>query len=193
VDEAVILPQTLFQEAVAELHTIRDFHPLCRDLPAQRRCHIWSRQRRPFAEATALVMQTLSLNWDADEEILDARLLPSERRRIVELLEKRVNDRIPLAYLLNLAYFCGHPFYVDERVLVPRSPIAELINENVLPRWASMSRSAFWTCAPAPAASPSPSPMPFPRHWWMPPTFRWMPCPWPPSMSSITICWNRSA
>ena len=129
-EEAVILPQTLFQEAVAELHTIRDFIRFTVTCLRSADVHIGHGSEDPFAEATALVMQTLSLNWDADAEIMDARLLPSERRRIVELLEKRVNDRIPLAYLLNLAYFCGHPFYVDERVLVPRSPIAELINER---------------------------------------------------------------
>lgn len=129
-DEAVILPQTLFQEAVAELHTIRDFIRFAVTCLRSADVHLGHGSEDPFAEATALVMQTLSLNWDANEEILQARLLPSERRRIAELLEKRINDRIPLAYLLNLAYFCGHPFYVDERVLVPRSPIAELINEN---------------------------------------------------------------
>lgn len=129
-DEAVTLPQTLFQEAVAELHTIRDFIRFSVTCLRSADVHLGHGSEDPFAEATALVMQTLSLSWDADAEILNARLLPSERRRIVELLEKRINDRIPLAYLLNLAYFCGHPLYVDERVLVPRSPIAELINEN---------------------------------------------------------------
>jgi len=130
VDEAVTLPQTLFQEAVAELYSIRDFIRFTVSCLRSADVHLGHGSEDAFAEATALVMQTLSLDWDADAEILDARILPSERRRIVELLEKRVNDRIPLAYLLNLAYFCGHPFYVDERVLIPRSPIGELINER---------------------------------------------------------------
>jgi ribosomal protein L3 glutamine methyltransferase len=92
--------------------------------------HIGHGSEDPFAEATALVMQTLSLQWSADAEILDAKLLRSERQAIVDLLEKRVNERTPLGYLLNLSYFCGHPFYVDERVLIPRSPIAELIENG---------------------------------------------------------------
>lgn len=54
----------------------------------------------------------------------------SERHRIVERVIRRVNDRIPVAYLTNKAWFCGHEFYVDERVLVPRSPIGELIDNR---------------------------------------------------------------
>jgi ribosomal protein L3 glutamine methyltransferase len=73
------------------------------------------------------------LQWSADAEILDAKLLRSEKQAIVDLLDKRINERTPLGYLLNLSYFCGHPFYVDERVLIPRSPIAELIEDRFAP------------------------------------------------------------
>ena len=59
-----------------------------------------------------------------------ARLTSSERHRIVERVIRRVNERIPVAYLTNKARFCGMEFYVDERVLVPRSPIGELINDR---------------------------------------------------------------
>lgn len=60
----------------------------------------------------------------------NARLTASERHRIVERVIRRVNERIPVAYLTNKAWFCGHEFYVDERVLVPRSPIGELIENR---------------------------------------------------------------
>jgi len=133
---AVELSDHQLTEAVAELHTIRDWVRFC--VSCFRGCdvHLGHGTSDPFAEATALVMQTLNLEWSADAEILDARVLPSERQRIADLLRRRVNDRVPLAYLLNLAYFAGLPFYVDERVLVPRSPIAELIHNGFEP-WLS--------------------------------------------------------
>lgn len=130
---ALTLSADLLAEAERELVTIRDWMRFC--VSCFRGCdvHIGHGTSDPFAEASALVLQTLNLEWSADEEILSARLLPSERAAIAETLRKRVNDRTPLAYLLNLAYFNGLPFYVDERVLVPRSPIAELIQDRFLP------------------------------------------------------------
>lgn len=128
-----VLSSSVLGEAAAELQTIRDFIRFIVSSLRATDAHVGHGSEDPFAEATALVMQTLSLNWSADAEILDARLLASEKRRIIELIDKRVNRRIPLAYLLNLSYFCGHPFYVDERVLIPRSPIAELIEKRFLP------------------------------------------------------------
>lgn len=127
------LSDELLAEAQRELSTVRDWIRFC--VSCFRGCdvHLGHGTSDPFAEASALVMQTLNLEWSADEEILSARVLPSERAAIAETLRRRVNDRTPLAYLLNLSYFCGLPFYVDERVLVPRSPIAELIDDQFLP------------------------------------------------------------
>lgn len=130
---ALELSDQQLAEAVAELHTIRDWVRFC--VSCFRGCdvHLGHGTCDPFAEATALVMQTLNLEWSADAEILDARVLPSERQRMADLLKRRVNERVPLAYLINLAYFADLPFYVDERVLVPRSPIAELIHNGFEP------------------------------------------------------------
>src|SRR5699024_2714895 len=86
-----------------------------------------------FAEASAIVMHSLSLDWSADEQILDCRLTSSEKQAVLALLEERIAERKPLSYLINLAYFCDLPFYVDERVLIPRSPIAELIQQQFYP------------------------------------------------------------
>lgn len=121
------LDEAVLAEAEATLVTIRDFIRFGVSALRLHDVHLGHGSNDPFAEATALVMQTLGLDWSADAEILEARLLPSERRAVVELIRRRVNERTPLGYLLNLSYFAGLPFYVDERVLVPRSPIAELI------------------------------------------------------------------
>lgn len=127
------LDPSVLAEAESTLVTIRDFIRFGVSCLRLHDVHLGHGSDDPFAEATALVMQTLGLEWSADAEILDAKLLPSERRAVVELIGRRVNERTPLAYLLNIAYFAGLPFYVDERVLVPRSPIAELIQAGFQP------------------------------------------------------------
>ncbi len=124
------IPDDVLTEAEAHLVTIRDFIRFTVSCLRQHDVFLGHGSNDPFAEASALVMQTLGLEWSADPEILDAKLLPQERKAVLDLVRRRVNERIPLAYLLNLAYFAGLPFYVDERVLVPRSPIAELIENE---------------------------------------------------------------
>lgn len=84
-------------------------------------------------EALQLVMHGLHLPLDSKPEVLQARLTLEERREVMALLERRVDERLPLPYLTRKAHFCGLEFYVDERVLVPRSPIGELIRNGFQP------------------------------------------------------------
>ncbi|MGM0783378.1 MAG: 50S ribosomal protein L3 N(5)-glutamine methyltransferase [Pseudomonadota bacterium] len=84
----------------------------------------------PWDEAVALTLGGLHLPWNVDPAVLDARLLPIERARLVALVRERIATRRPLPYLLGEAFFAGVPFHVDERVLIPRSPIAELIEDG---------------------------------------------------------------
>ncbi len=84
-------------------------------------------------EAFHLVLHALRLPADLPTLYLESRVTASERATVVELLRRRVDTRQPAAYLLGEIQFCGMPFYVDERVLVPRSPIAELIEAQFEP------------------------------------------------------------
>lgn len=131
-DRPTISPEHL-QEAAENLTTIRDFIRFGVTALRQYDAHLGQGTEDYFAESSALVLQTMSLEWKADAEILDAKLLPSEKAEFLALLERRINEKVPTSYLLNLAYFCDKPYYVDERVLIPRSPIAELINQRFAP------------------------------------------------------------
>jgi ribosomal protein L3 glutamine methyltransferase len=84
-------------------------------------------------EAVSLVLATLHLPPDIDANVLDAKLLLEEKKLIAERVQARVEKRIPVPYLVNEAWFAGLSFYVDERVIIPRSPIAELIEEEFSP------------------------------------------------------------
>lgn len=125
--------QRELDEAREQLFSIRDF---IRFAVTQLRSHdvvVAQGTTDEFAEASALVLHCLSLDWSANEQVLDCRLTQSEKQAVLNLLEVRIVERKPLSYLINLAYFCGLPFYVDERVLIPRSPIAELIRQQFYP------------------------------------------------------------
>ncbi|MGH8274613.1 MAG: 50S ribosomal protein L3 N(5)-glutamine methyltransferase [Gammaproteobacteria bacterium] len=86
-----------------------------------------------FDEALALVLHALHLDHDLEPAYLDARVTEAEAGRIHGLFGRRIAERIPAAYLTHEARFAGLPFYVDERVVIPRSPIAELIEQGFVP------------------------------------------------------------
>jgi ribosomal protein L3 glutamine methyltransferase len=131
-DQFANLPAEL-EEAREQLVSIRDF---IRFSVTQLRNYdvvVAQGTTDEFAEASAIVLHSLALDWSANEQILDCRLTNSEKQLVLSLLEERIAERKPLSYLINLSYFCDLPFYVDERVLIPRSPIAELIRQQFHP------------------------------------------------------------
>ena len=87
-------------------------------------------QDNPWDETVQLVLGGLQLPLDIPTDLYEGRLTQSERQRVITLLIARLSQRIPTAYLINSAWFCGLEFYVDERVLIPRSPIGELIQNR---------------------------------------------------------------
>ncbi|AOK29398.1 MULTISPECIES: 50S ribosomal protein L3 N(5)-glutamine methyltransferase [Burkholderia] len=86
-----------------------------------------------YDEAVYLVLHTLHLPLDTLEPFLDARLAPDEIAAVLAVIERRATERVPAAYITNEAWMHGHRFYVDERVIVPRSFIGELLDDGLQP------------------------------------------------------------
>ena len=84
-------------------------------------------------ESLALVLYGLHLEYPLAAELYNARLTPTEKDDVDRLIGRRIRERVPAAYLVGEAWFCGLRFRVDERVLIPRSPIAELIEAGFSP------------------------------------------------------------
>lgn len=95
--------------------------------------HLGHGTARPIDEAAWLLGHALRLAVPITPECLSRRADPAGAARFVALLETRIQKRIPAAYLIGEAWFCGLRFAVDERVLIPRSPIAELIEQRFAP------------------------------------------------------------
>jgi ribosomal protein L3 glutamine methyltransferase len=119
---------------INELHTLRDFLRWATTRLSAANLFYGHGNEDAFNDALQLILHCLSLpTTEFPDVFVDARLTKSEKEHIISLIQKRVEDRIPVPYLTNEAWFAGFAFYVDERVLIPRSPFAELIHEQFTP------------------------------------------------------------
>ena len=120
-------------EAVTELSTIADMLRWAVSRFNDANIYYGHGTDNAWDEAIALVFDALHLPEDIGQQVILSNLTSSEKHKIVELIIRRVRERLPVPYLTNKAKFAGLEFYVDERVLVPRSPIAEMINNQFSP------------------------------------------------------------
>jgi len=121
------------QNAVHELVTLRDFIRFGMTSFNSEGLYYGHGSDNALDEASALVLYALHLPHDLPVHFLDSALTEEEKSDIIDLFERRVNQRIPVPYLTHEAWFAGLRFFVDKRVLIPRSPIAELINSQFEP------------------------------------------------------------
>ena len=125
---------TAYQTVVRELSTLRDFIRWTTSRFTEAKLFYGHGNEDAFNEAMQLALYCLHLPvTEFPELFIDCRLTTQEKQSIVELVQKRIEERIPVPYLTNEAWFADLPFYVDERVLIPRSPFAELIAEEFTP------------------------------------------------------------
>ena len=129
------------EEAVSQLETVRDLLRWCFTKFSQSDLFYGHGTDNAWDEAVALVFMSLELPFDLPEGMLDSKLTLSEKKLLVERANRRIKDKAPVAYLTNKAIFCDSEYYVDQRVLIPRSPIAELI-ENQFEPWVNSSNVA---------------------------------------------------
>ncbi len=121
------------RRAVDELRTLRDLIRWGASRFGEAGLYFGHGTDNALDEAAWLVLHALDLPLDLADAYRDCRLTREERERVVALLRQRIETRQPAAYLTGEAWFCGLPFHVDESVLTPRSPIAELIEARFSP------------------------------------------------------------
>ncbi|MCK5479210.1 MAG: 50S ribosomal protein L3 N(5)-glutamine methyltransferase, partial [Methylococcales bacterium] len=120
-------------DVLTTLKTIRDYIRWGASQFTEHKVFLGHGLATPLHESAAIVLHALNLPYNLDDTYLEAILTIPERENVVALLNRRINERVPVAYITHEAIFAGLSFYVDERVLVPRSPIAELIEQRFEP------------------------------------------------------------
>jgi len=122
-----------FATAADELRTLRDLVRWGASRFDEAGLHYGHGTDNSLDEAHALTLAALHLDLTLTDDCLDARLTRSERATVLALFRRRIEERLPAPYLTNRAWFAGLEFYVDARVLVPRSPLAEPIQQGFEP------------------------------------------------------------
>src|SRR3990170_3518766 len=121
------------KKTLDELRTVRDFIRYGVSRFNQAGLSFGHGTTNAYDEAVYLVQETLHLPLDHLEPYFDARLTKAERKKVAAILEKRVKTRKPAAYLTNKGYVQGVQFYVDERGVVPRSFIGDILCDEEVP------------------------------------------------------------
>lgn len=129
----------MIHEAVNELQTVNDFLRWAVTQFHKQDVFFGHGTADAWDEAVHLVCYALHIPLELGHEVRNSRLTTSEKESVVDIIIQRIDQRIPAPYLTNQSWFCGLNFYVDERVLIPRSPIAELI-ENKFAPWLQEER-----------------------------------------------------
>ncbi|MDE1989459.1 MAG: 50S ribosomal protein L3 N(5)-glutamine methyltransferase [Betaproteobacteria bacterium] len=122
-----------WDQAADHLVTVRDLLRFAVSAFSSHQIYFGHGYPGPTEEASYLVLHALGLPHDQRELWLDARLLPEERRTALALVRRRVEERVPAAYLTHEAWLGPFRFYVDERTIVPRSFIADALQEGLEP------------------------------------------------------------
>ncbi|MFY0699629.1 MAG: 50S ribosomal protein L3 N(5)-glutamine methyltransferase [Bermanella sp.] len=125
--------KNIYQQAVEQLPTIIDWVRFASSEFERQGVYYGHGTDNPWDEALLLVTASLQMPFEISPQQAQCRLIHDERTHLAQLIQRRIEERIPVAYIINEAWFCGLPFYVDERVLVPRSPLAEIIQNRVSP------------------------------------------------------------
>lgn len=120
----------ILNQSYQDLHTLHDWLRWAVSRCHQAELYFGHGTDNAWDEAAVLLAHVLFLPPLQDDKLLAVRLTLQEKQDFTALLQQRIEERIPAAYLTRQAYFCDLPFYVDERVLIPRSPIAELIKQR---------------------------------------------------------------
>lgn len=123
----------MFEQAQSELSTLRDLMRFAVSRFNEAGLFYGHGTDNAWDEAAYLLLHTLHLPLDQLDPYIDARLTSDERAALLKLIERRISERLPAAYLTNEAWLGDYRFYVDERVIVPRSHIAELLHEQLSP------------------------------------------------------------
>lgn len=123
----------MYTEAKSQLSTVRDLLRFAVSRFNEANLFFGHGTQNAYDEAAYLILHSLHLPLDTLEPFLDARLTSEELGSVLHILERRTKERIPSAYLTHEAWLGDFRFYVDERVIVPRSFIAELLREQLSP------------------------------------------------------------
>ncbi len=123
----------MFNQAKNHLHTLRDLLRFAVSQFNQAGLVFGHGSDTAYDEAAYLILHTLHLPLDHLEPFLDARLTSTEVSQVLDILERRVTERLPAAYLTHEAWLGSYSFYVDQRVIIPRSFIAELLQNRLEP------------------------------------------------------------
>lgn len=123
----------MYNEASNQLQTVRDLLRFAVSRFTEARLFFGHGSASAYDEAAYLILHSLHLPPDQLDPFLDARLTTTERAQVLHVIERRATEKIPAAYLTNEAWLGNFCFYVDERVIVPRSFIAELLREQLAP------------------------------------------------------------